>query len=329
MLDALRRLGRRVILFFLGNSIVIVFIVLCVVMGFASNKFFTTRNWMNILANFSVTGIVSIGVAIVMIAGGLDLSFGPILGSCAILATLFQPNSFALAILLPIVLGAALGSVNGLVIARAGTNPLVTTLGTQWLFYSALMIITDGHLVQGNQKTFFKEIGYGRVLGVPFPPILMVIVCILAWFILRHTLFGKYVYAHGSRQRALSYAGVNTKNVYLFAYLVMGIIIGIGGVLFSSREIGVRPTEGSTYLIPVLTAVILSGVSLSGGIGSVFNVMIAALTLGVLDNAMVLLAVDYKNQLMVRGIIFILAVIYNGLMVMQRDFYLTRLSQRR
>lgn len=324
----MRGLVRRIPLFFLGNSIVVVFIVLCAAAGIFSDKFFSLKNWLNILTNFSVVGIVSIGVSIVMIAGGLDLSFGPILGSCAILATLFQPSSLALAVLLPLLLGAALGSVNGVVIARGGTNPLITTLGTQWLFYSALMIVTEGHLVQGNQKTFFKEIGYGKILGFPFPPILMLIVCLLAWFILRRTLFGKYVYAHGSRRQALSYAGVSTNRVYLFAYVLMGLIIGVGGVLFSSRMIGVRPTEGSKHLIPVLTAVILSGVSLTGGVGSVFNVLIAALTLGVIDNAMVLLAVDYKNQLMIRGIVFILAVIYNNFMVARRDLYLARLSRR-
>lgn len=190
------------------------------------------------------------------------------------------------------------------------------------------MIITGGSLVQGNQKTFFKEIGYGKIFGVPFPPILMVVTCVLSWFVLRQTLFGKYIYAHGSRRQALSYAGVNTSKIYLLAYTFMGVLIGIGGVLFSSREIGVRPTEGSSYLIPVLTAVILSGVSLSGGVGSVFNVMIAVLTIGVIDNAMVLLAVDYKNQLMIRGIVFILAVMYNTLMMAQRDIYLTRIRRR-
>ncbi len=322
-------LVRRFPLFVLGNSIVVVFIVLCAIMGLASPRFFTLRNWLNILSNFSVLGIMSVGVAVVMIAGGLDLSFGPILGSCAILATLFQPSSFVLAILLPLLLGGALGSVNGLIITRAGTNPLITTLGTQWLFYSALMIITQGHLVQGNQETFFKEIGYGRIFGVPFSPILMLIVCIACWFILRHTLFGKYIYAHGSRRQALSYAGVSTNRVYFFAYVLMGIMIGIGGILLSSREIGVRPTEGGDYLIPVLTAVILGGVSLTGGVGSVFDVLIAILTLGVIDNAMVLLSVEYKNQLMVRGVIFILAVIYNGFMLVRRDRYLTRLSRAR
>jgi ribose transport system permease protein len=319
---------QRLSLFLLGNSIVIVFVVLCVLVGIGSNKFFTLRNWIVLLTNSSVVGIVAIGVTVVLIAGGLDLSFASILGCCAVLATLFQPSSFWLAILLPPLLGAALGSVNGLIIAKAGTNSLITTLGTQWLFYAALMIITEGHLVQGNQKTFFQQIGYGRILGIPFPPILMVIVCIVVWFTLRRTLFGKYVYAHGSRKQALTYAGVNTTRVYLFTYVLMGAIVGIAGVLFSARLVGVRPTEGSNYLIPGLTAVILSGVSLSGGVGSVFNAMIAALTLGVIDNAMVLMAVEYKNQLMIRGIVFILAIIYNNFMITRRDIYLTRLSRR-
>lgn len=324
----MRRLLQRLYLFVLSNSIFVVFVILCAIMGIASPKFFALKNWLNILTNFSVIGIVSIGVAVVLIAGGLDLSFGPILGCCAILATLFQPHSFWLAVFLPLVLGSALGSINGLIVAKLETNPLITTLGTQWLFYAALMIITQGHLVQGNQKTFFKEIGYGKILGIPFPPILMLIVCLLVWLILRRTLFGKYIYAHGSRRQALFCSGINTGNVYLFAYILMGVVVGIGGVLFSSRMIGVRPTEGSKHLIPVLTAVILSGVSLSGGVGSVFNVLIASLTLGVIDNAMVLLSIAYKNQLMIRGVIFILAILYNNLMIARRDLYLTRLAKR-
>ena len=324
----MRKQLQSLALFFLGNSIVVVFIVLCAVMGISSDKFFTLRNWLNLLTNNSVVGIVAIGVTVVLIAGGLDLSFGPMLACAAILATLFQPSSFWLAILLPPLLGAALGSVNGIIIARAGTNPLITTLGTQWLFYSALMIITEGHLVQGNQKTLFSQIGYGRILGVPFPPILMIVICFVAWFILRRTLFGKYIYAHGSRKQALTYAGVNTRQVYLFTYVFMGVIVGIAGVLHSARLIGVRPTEGSNYLIPGLTAVILGGVSLTGGVGSVFNAMIAALTLGVIDNAMVLMAVQYKNQLMIRGAVFILAILYNNFMIVRRDSYLTRLSRR-
>lgn len=324
----MQRALRKLYVFILGNSIVVVFVVLCAIVAISSDKFLTVKNWLNLVTNFSVVGIVAMGVSVVMIAGGLDLSFGPILGSCAIVATLFQPHSFILAVTTPVLLGALLGAVNGMIVAKIDTNPLVTTLGTQWLFFSALMIVTRGHLVQGNQETVFMQIGYGKVGGVPMPAILMVAVCALVWFILRRTGFGKYVYAHGSRRQALFCAGVNASNIYLLSYVLMGVIVGIGAVLFSSRMIGVRPTEGSKHLIPVLTAVILSGVSLSGGIGSVVNVLVATLTLGVLDNAMVLLAVEYKNQLMVRGIVFVVAVIYNNYMVRRRDIFLTRTARQ-
>ena len=246
-----QRVLRRLYVFLLGNSILVIFVLLCAIMAVASDKFLTLKNWLNLITNFSVAGIVAIGVSVVLIAGGLDLSFGPILASCAILATLFQPHSFLLAILAPLVLGALLGSVNGVIVAKIGTNSLVATLGTQWLFFSALMIITQGHLVQGNQDTIFREIGYGKVFGFPVPAILLVAVCVLVWFVMRRTVLGKYLYAHGSRREALFCAGVNASNVFLSCYVIMGVVIGIGGVLFSSRLIGVRPTEGSKYLIPV------------------------------------------------------------------------------
>jgi ribose/xylose/arabinose/galactoside ABC-type transport system permease subunit len=136
----------------------------------------------------------------------------------------------------------------------------------------------------------------------------------LAWFIARKTVFGKYIYAHGSNREGLRYSGVNTKRVYLFTFVLMGLFVGIGAIVLSSRLVGVRPVEGYRYLIFVLTAVLLSGVSLSGGVGSMFHVLVAVIVLGVIDNGMVLLSVEYKYQQMIRGCVFIIAVVYNNLM---------------
>jgi ribose transport system permease protein len=295
----------RVLLFFSQNSILIVFIVLSAVMGFLSDKFFTLQNWLNILNNYSVIGIVALAVSVVLIAGGIDLSFPSILACTAVLATFLMPH----ALVVPLVL----------------TVPLITTLGTQWLYLAVLLLITGGALVQGNTDNLFTLIGNGKIAGVPFPIYLLFAMTLLTWFVLRRTAFGKFVYAHGSKRDALYASGINADRVYLFSFVFMGALIGVGGVLLSSRLIGVRPTEGGRYLINILTAVILSGVSLNGGIGSPVNVFIAVVVLGVIDNAMVLLGVQYKDQQIIRGVVFILAIIYNNFMVKRSDLLLRRM----
>jgi ribose/xylose/arabinose/galactoside ABC-type transport system permease subunit len=299
---------------------------LSIVSGILSDKFFTLRNWLNILNNFSVPGIVSCGVALVLLAGGIDLSFGSILACCAVFAAYLQPQSFILAITLPVFLGVLLGFINGLMISQIGTNPLITTLGTQWGYFALLMIMTGGNLVQGNNQGLFHFIGNGKIFNIPFPIFMFVAVGIFTWFLSRKTLFGKYLYAHGSNKNALFCSGVKASSVYLKTFIIMGLIIGIGGVVMSSRMIGVRPTEGGRYLINVLTAVILGGVSLNGGIGSVLNVIVAVLVLGVIDNSMVLLGVAYKDQQIIRGSVFIVSIIYNNYLIYCSEIFRRKCS---
>ncbi len=305
-------MARRILWICLNNSILVVLVLLCAAMGLASDRFFTAANWANILNNVAVTGIVSFGVALVLIAGGIDLSFSSILACCAVLSAWLQPHGFWPALVGPLMLGAALGLVNGVLVAKIEANPLITTLGTQWLYYSSLFIVTKGQLVQGKDEGAFHFIAHGRLLGIPFPICLLAGTCLITWFVARQTVFGKYVYAHGSNRDGLRYAGVSAGRVYLAAFLAMGILVGLGGAVLSSRVVGVRPTEGDRYLLIVLTSVLLSGVSLSGGTGSIFHVLAAVVVLGVIDNGMVLLALQYKYQQMVRGAIFLASVLYSN-----------------
>lgn len=307
-------MARKALWICLNNSILVVLVLLCALMGLASDRFFTAANWANILNNVAVTGIVSFGVALVLIAGGIDLSFSSILACCAVLAAWLQPCGFWPALIGPLALGATLGLVNGVLVAKVEANPLITTLGTQWLYYSSLFIITNGQLVQGKSEGSFHFIAHGRLLGIPFPVYLLVGTCLFTWLVARQTVFGKYLYAHGSNRDGLRYAGVSAGRVYLLAFLAMGILVGLGGAVLSSRVVGVRPTEGDRYLLIVLTSVLLSGVSLSGGTGSILHVLAAVIALGVIDNGMVLLALQYKYQQLVRGAIFLLSVLYSNFM---------------
>ncbi len=313
----MRAIARQAVWLSTNHSILGLLVFLCLAMGLLSDRFFTLHNWANILNNLSVTGIVSLGVALVIISGGIDLSFGSILACCAILATWLQPQGFWTAVLGPVLLGAALGGFNGLIVARIKANPLIATLGTQWLFSAVLLLITDGQLVQGTRGDLFHAIGNGRLAGVPFPIWLFFAAAGITWFIARYSLIGKHFYAHGSNAKGLRLSGVNADRVYLLAFVFMGMLVAVAGILLSSRLVGVRPTEGQQYLIIVLTAVLLSGISLSGGVGSIFNVVVAVVVLAVLDNCMVLLGVEYKYQQMIRGTVFILSIICSNQMIRQ------------
>lgn len=308
----MRDLGRSLAHVVLSHSIVVVLAVLCLVMWLLSDRFLTAANWVNVLNNLAVPGIVALGVALVVIAGGIDLSFSSMLACCAAMAAWLQPHGLWLALLGPLVLGAFLGSLNGVIVAKVGANPLITTLGTQWLFLAGLFIITGGHIVQGSGEGLFPLIASARIAGLPLPVLLMLALTAIGTFLSTRTGLGKHIYAHGSNRQGLRLAGVNAGAVYMASFVLMGVLVAIAGIVLSSRLGGVRPTEGNRYLIVVLTAVLLSGVSLSGGIGSLFHVLVATVVLGVIDNSMVLLAVEYKYQQMIKGCIFILAVVYNN-----------------
>ncbi len=313
----MRFITQRFFQIWMNHSILGLLVLICLAMVFLSDRFLTLANWANILNNLSITGIVSLGVALVIISGGIDLSFGSILGCCAILATWLQPQGFWTAIIGTLFLGATLGGFNGLLVAKIKVNPLITTLGTQWLFSAVLLILTGGQLVQGIRGDLFHKIGNGQLAGVPFPIWLFFSMAGITWFIARYSLIGKHLYAHGSNAQGLRLSGVNADRIYLVAFILMGLLVAVAGILLSSRLVGVRPTEGRQYLIIVLTAVLLSGVSLNGGVGSILNVVIAVVVLAVLDNSMVLLGVEYKYQQMIRGLVFILSIIYSNQMIRQ------------
>ena len=185
-----RELARTASRLCLSHSIVVVLLVISAAMGLLSDRFFTADNWLNILNNLAVPGIVACGVALVVIAGGIDLSFSSILACCAVLAAWLQPHSFCLAVIGPLLLGALLGAFNGLVVAKVGANPLITTLGTQWLFLAVLFILTGGGVVQGDTQGPFHLIANAAPCGVPLPIAILLLAALAAWFLATHTNLG-------------------------------------------------------------------------------------------------------------------------------------------
>ena len=310
----------KVTLFFLNRSLLIILILMIVIMSIASDKFFSVTNFLNILSNYSITAIIAFGLAILLISGAIDISFGSMISICAVTATFLSRYPVWVIIVLTIILGALLGMTNGVIVAKIGVQPLIATLATQGLFYAALALITNNNFVGGSRENkAWQFMGSGKTFKIPMPIIIMIIVFFIVWLVLNKTLYGKFVYALGSNKQALNCAGINPSRIWFLSFVFMGIIIGIAGVLVSARLGGVLPIEGLRYLYIVLTAVILGGIGIKGGVGSLTNVLIAVLILGIIDNAMVLLSIAYKYQQMSRGIIFVLSVYYNNIMLSVRS----------
>ncbi|MCL5073080.1 MAG: ABC transporter permease [Actinobacteria bacterium] len=310
----------KITIFFLNRSLLVILILLVVLMTIASDKFFSVTNFLNILSNYSITAIIAFGVAILLIAGAIDISFGSMISICAVAATFLSKYPVWIMIVLTIILGALLGMTNGVIVAKIGVEPLIATLATQGLFYAALALITGDNFVGGSRENKTWEfIGSGKIFGIPILIFIMIAVFLIVWFVLNKTLFGKFVYAHGSNKEALNCSGINPSRILFISFIFMGIIIGIVGILLSARLGGVLPIEGLRYLYIVLTAVILGGIGIRGGVGSLTNVLIAVFILGIIDNAMVLLSVAYKYQQMIRGLIFIFSVYYNNIMLSARS----------
>jgi ribose transport system permease protein len=294
--------GRRETAVFL--MLVFVFLGLCL----ASEFFLTSRNLANVGRQISVVGIVSLGQALVIIAGGIDLSVGSIIGLSAVLAALATAatGSPLLGLITALAVGTLVGAVNGLLVTRARINPFITTLGTLSVARGAALLATNGSPVRFDN--WVAWLGYGRIGGVPVQFILLVVLFLAVWFFAARTRWGRNIYAVGDNARAARLAGVDVKGTRVAVFVICGALAGLGGLLLGGMLTNANPSLGLGYELDVIAAVILGGVAMSGGRGSIPGVVVGAALMGLLRNAFVLLNVSGYWQTITIGLVVILAV---------------------
>lgn len=298
---------------FLSNySIAFVLIIVTIVMSVISNRFFTISNLFNMLRAVSIFGIMAFGLTFVIIGGGLDLSIGSIMSLCMINVILLQPHGVFFSIIITIILGLFAGMINGVIIGKIGANALIVTLSTQILFQAAALIYSGGFNQLGDPDSPFNIIGSGSVIGIPVPILILIGVMIISQFILSNTVFGRRLYITGSNKRAAYTLGIHTSNIVMSTYMISGFTCAIAAIVLSARLTSSQPTSGAQYLFDVFTAVILGGTTLAGGKGSIFNTIIGILLLGVISNGMMVMSVSFSYQQMIKGVILVLAVIYDS-----------------
>lgn len=279
-------------------------------MAVISPAFRTLSNIENILQQISVNGIMAVGMTLVIITAGIDLSVGSVLAFAAVVATSFAhpgEHSLLVAILLGVLAGLVCGIINGVLIAKRRLAPFIVTLGMMTVARGAALVYTGGRPVI-NLSDAYNEIGSGGIVDIPYSALIFFAVVLLGVFILHFTRFGRYVYAVGGNELAAKVSGVNTDWILIWVYGLAGALAGLAGIVLSSRVMSGSPATGAGSELDAIAAVVIGGTSLSGGIGSMTGTVVGVLIIGVMNNGLDLLHVSSYWQLIVKGFIIVLAV---------------------
>ncbi len=312
--------------FVLRYNAVIMLIALIIVSSLLSNVFFTTINIFNLLRQNTPLLMVSLGMLMVILTGGIDLSVGSIAGvSAMVLSVAIESWKWSSAvglimgILFALIIGFAIGSFSGLLVSILRMAPFVATLAVMTMGRGLAFLITNGQPVRlSTDMTATKilnEIGSGNVplLGFPWPILIGIIVVVLFILVTRYTTFGRLVIATGSNETAVRLAGITVEKYKFFAYALSGVLSALAGIISTSRAtIGV-PIAGQGYELDAIAACVIGGASLAGGKGTVFNTLIGVIVLGLITNIMNLLSVAAYPQQIIKGAIIILAVLLQGI----------------
>jgi ribose transport system permease protein len=284
-------------------------IVLFVALAIASPHFLTETNLSSVVRQTAVINIMSLGMTIIIIAGGIDLSVGAILAMSGVLGAMAIEKGMPIpvGILVGILTGLFWGFVNGILTTRLRIAPFIVTLGTLGIIRGLTLIITNGLPVHGVPQAF-SFLGEGNLLGVPFVLWVLVVCALATHVILEHTRLGRYAYAIGSNPDAAVYAGVPVGFDTTTVYALGGMLTGLAGMIEASRLMTGQPAAGNGYELQAIAAVVIGGGSLHGGEGSVVGTLIGAFIMGLLSNGSDLLGVSPYLQQAIIGAVIILAV---------------------
>ncbi|MDK2690200.1 ribose ABC transporter permease [Vibrio vulnificus] len=295
----------------------IALLFLIVVVSFLNPNFFTVDNILNILRQTSVNAIIAVGMTLVILTAGIDLSVGSVLALCGAFAASLVAMEVLVLIAVPTALlaGATLGAISGIIIAKGKVQAFIATLVTMTLLRGVTMVYTDGRPISTgftDTADAFAWFGTGYALGIPVPVWLMVVVFAAAWYLLNHTRFGRYVYALGGNESATRLSGINVDKVKIGVYAICGLLAALAGIIVTSRLSSAQPTAGMGYELDAIAAVVLGGTSLMGGKGRIMGTLIGALIIGFLNNALNLLDVSSYYQMIAKAAVILLAVMVDN-----------------
>lgn len=300
--------------FLLKNKPLVVLLLVCVLAALMNPRFLTSGNIMTVLRQTSINAVIATGMTFAILTGGIDLSVGSVMAICgAVAATMITGgmNVFS-AILITLAMGLGIGFINGIMISKGRLQAFIATLGTMTLLRGATLVFTNGKPISTGDNSgseFFSKIGTGYLGPIPIPVYIMLVVFILAYYILKHTRSGRYIYALGSNEEATLYSGIKIDRIKLFVYATSGMLAALAGLIITSRLGSAQPTAGVGYELDAIAAVVLGGTSMAGGIGTIFGTAVGALIIGILNNVLNLMQVPSYFQDVAKGIVILLAVL--------------------
>lgn len=295
----------------------ITLLALIIFVSCLSDNFFTLNNFFNILQQTSINAIIAVGMTLVILTSGIDLSVGSTFALAgAITASIigYDMSPF-IAIATSLLLGALLGAFSGLIIAKGKLQAFIATLVMMLILRGVTLVYTKGSPIStgmNDNSDFFEWFAFGRVFGIPVPIVIMMFVFVFAWYLLKYTRLGRYIYALGGNEAATRLSGINVDRVKIIVYAISGVLCALASTIEVARLSSAQPTAGTGYEMDAIAAVVLGGTSMSGGRGKIIGTLIGALILGFLNNGLNMLGVDAYYQMIVKGVVILLAVLVDN-----------------
>jgi erythritol transport system permease protein len=316
----------------LSSRAYIALVILAIVFAILSPAFLTTGNLVILTKQVALNAILGIGMTFVILTGGIDLSVGSIVGLCGMVAgglineglilPMFGVSVFFniwIVMLLTLLVGVLVGVINGLLITRLNVAPFIATLGVLYVARGAALLRSNGatfpNLIGKEElgNTGFPILGAGTFLSLPYPIWIMIAFALVAAFVASKTPFGRQVYAVGGNERAAELSGIRVKRIKLFTYMISGFCAAMVGLIITSQLVASHPATGETFELNAIAVVVLGGTSLMGGRGTMGGTIVGAFVIGVLSNGMVLLGISAFWQMVIKGLVIVLAVVIDQL----------------
>ncbi|MBD1829087.1 ribose ABC transporter permease [Microcoleus vaginatus GB1-A2] len=286
-----------------------ILVAICVIFSLVTPNFLSVGNLINVIRQASINIVLATGMTFVILTGGIDLSVGSILGVTAVVGVLVSlvPGLGWFAVPAALIAGVFLGLLNGSLVAYLGLPPFIVTLGSYTALRGVAYLVANGTTVI-NRDLNFAWVGNNYVGPIPWLVIIAFLAVLASWFVLRRTVLGRHIYAVGGNIRAARLTGIKVSRVLLFVYGVSGLLSGLGGIMSASRLYSATGMLGQGYELDAIAAVILGGTSFTGGIGTIWGTLLGALIIALLNNGLTLMNVSFFWQLVVKGLVIIIAV---------------------
>ena len=277
-----------------------------------NENFLTMKNILSIFQQMSEMGIMALGLTIVIITGGNDLASGTTMGLCAVVSGLCLTSGMPipLALLISLAAAVACGCLNASLVALIGIPPMIATLGTQMFFYGAALVLSKGNSISNIPREFYF-LGQDKLAGLPLQAVILILLTIVLAVILKKKVFGKHLFAIGNNIKASAYSGIRTVKVLFLAYITCSVLCCIAGSIQVSRVATARADMGYSFLMPCISAVVLGGTSIDGGIGGVGGTVVGVLIFAMISNIMNLAGISSFWQQLATGSILVLVVVFN------------------